>query len=59
VHPLANAETPPSLRNFVFSIDGRPTYFHESDDPQRSLYEVMTSSLAHDTNVVLVGEDTA
>lgn len=59
VHPLANAETPPSLRNFVFSIDGRPTYFHESDDPQRRLYEVMTSSLAHDTNVVLAGEDTA
>jgi hypothetical protein len=45
VHPLANAETPPSLRNFVFSIDGRPTYFHESDDPQRSLYEVTSPKL--------------
>jgi hypothetical protein len=40
IHPLAHAETPPSLRNFVFSIDGRPTYFRESQDPQRSLYEV-------------------
>ena len=39
-HPLAQADTPSSLRNFVFNIDGRPTYFHESDDPERSLYDV-------------------
>src|SRR5436190_17227894 len=37
IHPLAQADTPASLRNFVFNIDGRPTYFHESDDPERSL----------------------
>jgi len=40
VHPLASAQTPSALRNFAFNIDGRPTYFHESDDPERSLYEV-------------------
>src|SRR5579862_2026961 len=39
-HPLATAQTPAALRNFVFTIDGKPTYFHESDDPERSLYEV-------------------
>jgi F-box and WD-40 domain protein CDC4 len=43
VHPLAQAGTPESLKNFVFNIDGRPTYFHESDDPERSLYEVLPS----------------
>jgi len=42
IHPLAHVETPPSLRDFVFSIDGRPTHFHESEDPQRSLYEVLS-----------------
>lgn len=40
VHPLAQADTPTGLKNFVFNVDGRATYFHESDDPQRSLYEV-------------------
>jgi hypothetical protein len=40
VHPLATAPTPAALRNFVFSIDGKPTYFNETDDPERSLYEV-------------------
>jgi len=46
IHPLAHAETPPSLRDFVFSIDGRPTHFHESEDPQRSLYEVLSLLLS-------------
>jgi len=45
MHPLAHADTPASLRNFVFNIDGRPTYFHESDDPERSLYEVCYPTL--------------
>lgn len=40
VHPLAQADTPAGLKSFVFNIDGKPTYFHESDDPERSLYEV-------------------
>ena len=41
MHPLAHAGTPETLKRFSFTIDGRPTYFHESDDPQRSLYEVL------------------
>jgi F-box and WD-40 domain protein CDC4 len=40
VHPLAQADTPSSLRSFAFNIDGRPTYFQESDDPEQSLYDV-------------------
>lgn len=44
-HPLAQADTPSSLKNFVFNIDGRPTHFHESDDPERSLYDVFSSPL--------------
>jgi len=40
VHPLAKSDTPELLRNFTFNIDGRPTVFHESEDPARSLYEV-------------------
>jgi hypothetical protein len=40
MHPLAQADTPSSLRDFVFNIDGRATHFHESDDPERSLYDV-------------------
>src|SRR5271170_4919799 len=40
VHPLAQADTPSSLRSFAFHIDGRPTYFQESDDPEQSLYDV-------------------
>jgi hypothetical protein len=40
VHPLAQADTPKGLKNFVFNVDGRATFFHESDDPERSLYEV-------------------
>lgn len=42
IHPLAQADTPAGLKNFVFNIDGKPTYFHESDDPERSLYEVLS-----------------
>lgn len=44
VHPLAQADTPKGLKNFVFNVDGRATYFHESDDPERSLYEVCNLS---------------
>ena len=40
VHPLATTETPPALRKFVFNIDGKPAEFNESEDPERSLYEV-------------------
>ena len=43
VHPLAHAHTPMPLRNFTFNIDGRPTYFEESDDPQRSMCDVFPS----------------
>ena len=43
VHPLAQADTPNGLKNFVFNVDGRATYFHESEDPERSLYEVRHS----------------
>src|SRR6202035_3199247 len=45
VHPLAQADTPAGLKNFVFNIDGQPTFFHESDDPERSLYEVASLSI--------------
>ena len=41
LHPLAHADTPTPLRNFTFHIDGRPTYFQESDDPQRSMCDVL------------------
>jgi len=40
VHPLAKSDTPELLKNFTFNIDGRPTFFQESEDPARSLYEV-------------------
>jgi F-box and WD-40 domain protein CDC4 len=43
VHPLALADTPEALKSFTFNIDGKPTQFRESDDPQRSLFEVCLS----------------
>lgn len=39
LYPLAQADTPAALRNFVFNIDGRPTFFQENEDPERSLYD--------------------
>ncbi|KAJ6262792.1 Beta-TrCP [Drechslerella dactyloides] len=36
-YPLAASPTPLSLKRFCFDLDGHPTYFRESDDPNKTL----------------------
>ncbi|KAK6332716.1 SCF ubiquitin ligase complex subunit cdc4 [Orbilia brochopaga] len=36
-YPLAASPTPLALKRFCFDLDGHPTYFRESDDPNKTL----------------------
>ncbi|EPS41939.1 hypothetical protein H072_4109 [Dactylellina haptotyla CBS 200.50] len=36
-YPLAMTPTPLALKRFCFDLDGHPTYFRESDDPNQTL----------------------
>lgn len=45
LYPLASSATPQHLKGFEFDVDGKKTYFRESDDPEQSLCEVSVSSL--------------
>ncbi|GAB7363781.1 hypothetical protein MBLNU230_g4349t1 [Neophaeotheca triangularis] len=35
-YPLAYSPTPQSLKRFAFDVNGKPTTFHESEDPQET-----------------------
>lgn len=39
--PLAATPTPASLKRFCFDVNGKPTYFRESEDPEVSLRQVL------------------
>jgi len=38
--PLAAVPTPSNLKRFCFDLNGKPTHFRETDDPEQSLREV-------------------
>ncbi|PUU77598.1 hypothetical protein B9Z19DRAFT_1128134 [Tuber borchii] len=44
--PLAAVPTPSNLKRFCFDLNGKPTHFRETDDPEQSLREL--DMLVHD-----------
>lgn len=42
-YPLAAVPTPSNLKRFCFDVEGKPTYFREEDDAEKSIREVGAS----------------